>query len=1217
MGSSATNVGDRLGPYRVIRRLGAGGMGVVYHVVDEQRGANLALKLLPRVTSKALYRFKNEFRRASDLAHRNLVRLYELNTVDDAWFFTMELIDGVDFQAYVEQVWEEAGGSVAVVAERLRPILRQLAEGIAALHATGLLHLDLKPTNVLVERGGRVVVLDFGLSQPSTPDPETAGNQELAATPQFLSPEQVAGKLPTRASDWYAAGLMLFVALKREFPFRGSVWESLFARTQQPAPRLAATLPDIPPDLDALCALLLEREPESRLSGEEVLQRLGAPVPQGVARAPLIGREAQLESLLKLYREASTQAPTYVHLRGLSGVGKSALVRHFLEALRTDGAPLVFLGRCYEWEAVPYKGFDPIIDSLMKHLDGLPVREQRELLDEDAHLIARLFPVLRGSKALREPQVSPGELPEAVELRRRAFLALKRILGRLCERGRVVVVLDDLQWGDADSAALLMELLAAPAPPLFVLAAYRSDEAAQSPFFREIALRQDAQAPVCRAVEVELTPLSAEDSVRLATTLHGGQGLDPEQGRRIARESGGNPLFIEQLSRPEAGVEVGTGATQLSLRQVVQARVGQLPEDCRRILAVLAVAGRPITQETALQATVGGSEEPLGALAQLRAAHLIRTRGARTVDTLETYHDRIRESVVAGLPPAELREVHAALARVFVEKGEAELEVLAHHFLHAGEVSRAAGYTFLAAERADAALAFEHAAELYGQCLSWEADADRRQLLRVRRARALVNAGRCVQAAPLFLEAMEGSDVHERRALHWQAIEAYLVAGHIDEGVSAARSLLRELGASYPESSAGAIASVLGRLVQLQLRGIQFQTREESSIPPERLARIDLDWALGKGLTFVMPPRGMSFMFRSLLEAVKVGEPRRVARGLAFIGAGFCMGTGWIARQGEAYLVRAEALAVEDGGPYLRGMVLVWRAYTQLFVGRWRAAYEQGERGLQLLTQCAGVHWENTVGAMVVLLGLDAMGRRPEVELRASRFLREASERGDLYAQVVFTQFLADCRISSGDTADARHRARWVVERWTRSGYTVQQLYSMRIEAYCDLYEGRPDLAAERLFKDWPTIERNRDLWVPMSRIDILLLRARIELAIAEARGDEARLQSCEKTARRLFEEPMRLEGKAHAALIRAGIAACQAKRGEALAHLDTSIAEYTRLDMELHAMCARRRRGELTGDAGQVAEADAWMKDHGIVDPTAWLKVFAPGFTARATAGS
>ena len=144
--------------FTVRRRLGMGGMGVVYEVDDTARREIVALKTLRRTTAVDIYRLKREFRSLADVVHRNLVSLYELFADDDQCFFTMELVPGENFVDYVRGTGE-AGRSD----ERVVSAVRQLVEGILILHRMGKLHRDIKPSNVLVTPDGRVVILDFGL----------------------------------------------------------------------------------------------------------------------------------------------------------------------------------------------------------------------------------------------------------------------------------------------------------------------------------------------------------------------------------------------------------------------------------------------------------------------------------------------------------------------------------------------------------------------------------------------------------------------------------------------------------------------------------------------------------------------------------------------------------------------------------------------------------------------------------------------------------------------------------------------------------------------------------------------------------------------------------------------------------------------------------------------------------------------------------------------
>src|SRR5262245_45741804 len=151
--------------FEVRRRLGGGGFGEVYESYDRNQQQLVALKVLRRTDPAFLYRFKREFRALVDIRHPNLIELYELFSEDQLWFFTMELVRGVNFLAYVAHRHgsQARTGSAACNLERFRNASLELSEGIVALHSRGILHRDIKPGNVLVSSNGRVRLLDFGL----------------------------------------------------------------------------------------------------------------------------------------------------------------------------------------------------------------------------------------------------------------------------------------------------------------------------------------------------------------------------------------------------------------------------------------------------------------------------------------------------------------------------------------------------------------------------------------------------------------------------------------------------------------------------------------------------------------------------------------------------------------------------------------------------------------------------------------------------------------------------------------------------------------------------------------------------------------------------------------------------------------------------------------------------------------------------------------------
>ena len=199
--------------YSILGRIGSGGMGAVYRARDHDRDQVVALKTLFGVDPSSIYRLKKEFRALAKVVHPNLVAFYELVAEEGEWFFTMELVDGVEFGRR---------GSDGADIPALRRSLPQLAAGIQAVHEAGKLHRDLKPSNVLITPEQRVVILDFGIvADLKATGGATATHEQSGGTAAYMAPEQAEGEAVS-ASDWYAMGVMLYEALTGELPFSGA-----------------------------------------------------------------------------------------------------------------------------------------------------------------------------------------------------------------------------------------------------------------------------------------------------------------------------------------------------------------------------------------------------------------------------------------------------------------------------------------------------------------------------------------------------------------------------------------------------------------------------------------------------------------------------------------------------------------------------------------------------------------------------------------------------------------------------------------------------------------------------------------------------------------------------------------------------------------------------------------------------------------------------------
>jgi eukaryotic-like serine/threonine-protein kinase len=1275
LGAAAAR-GSALADYEILGELGHGGMGVVYRAYDRRRGEVVALKTMQRLGPSALYRFKREFRALADVVHPNLVTLHELSSDGRNWFLTMELVEGVDFLEYVRAGTsrptpsddddqpstcpqtdlpgrgaaagpepEEPGpggarphgtspgrlGLSPSQLSRLRDALKQLAAGVAALHDAGKLHRDIKPSNVLVTRRDRVVLLDFGLAA----ELEGMGRHQstephVLGTIAYMAPEQAAGRPVSSASDWYSVGVMLYEALTGRLPFRGSPLEVLAAKqgSEPPAPRHLG--PVVPEDLDALCVELLRRNPVARPSGREVLRRLGGlPDDPGISqlpwlprdhRVPLIGRERHLGALNAAFADVGRGQTVALYMHGQSGAGKTALVQCFLDGLIERGEAVVLTGRCYERESVPYKALDSLVDALGRYLRHLPDLEAQAILPRDILSLTRIFPVLRRVEAVAATLRRVTEIPDPQELRRRAFAALCELLARLGDRRPLVLFIDDLQWGDADSAALLAELLRPPDPPvLLLLGAYRSEDAATSPFLRGLLGTREAANSAVDRHELAVEPLTPPEAQTLALTLLGRE--DPAakaQADAIARESGGNPFFVTELIRYLQGgarpTDRSSAAGEVALDQVLWMRVLRLPEEARRLLEVVAVSGRPLGQAEACRAAELGTAGR-AALAALRSGRLVRGTGPAERDEVETYHDRVRETVVAHLVPAVLEHHHRRLALVLEASGQADPEVLAVHLRGAGEIEKAGEYYALAAAQAAEALAFDRAATLYRLALDLRpTEGEERYRLRTQLGDALANAGRGVEAAREYLAAAAGANIAEALELQRRAAMQFLITGHVDAGLAVLRTVLSAVGMKLPSTPQRAFWSLLLRRAQIRLRGLGFRWRDVSQVSAENLTQIDICWSAVAGLSFIDPIRGAEFQTRNLLLALRAGEPYRIARALA-IEAGYASTAGKSSkRRAESLLQAADAIAQQVKNNYIYGIIILENAIVSYLTGRWKSAREFCERAEECFrSHCTGVTWEFDSTHFISLWSLTHMGEIAELSRRWPVVLKEAQKRGDLFlATTLNTYIMAIVRLAANDPEEAQRTIDQVMERWSQQGFHAQHHTALLARTHIDLYNGDGQAAWDRILKQWPTYVRSYLLSIKKLRIELLQSRARSALAAAACAVDPGPLlRAAERDALRLRREKMPWS-EAHAQFISASVAAGHDDTSSAVALLAAAATSFDAVDMKLYATVTRRRLGELLGgNEGRnlVAGANFWMTSQGIQDPTRMTAMYAPGF--------
>jgi hypothetical protein len=1166
----------------------------------------VALKALRQLDATRLSRFKHEFRSLVDLVHPNLVQLYELFGEDQVWFFTMELVKGVNFLSYIRP------RDVLVSWDRLRDALAQLTSGVQALHSAARLHRDLKPSNVLVSDAGRVLILDFGLVKEleSTSIEQSVA---LAGSPAYMAPEQAGGGPISAAVDWYAVGVMLFRSITGVLPFQGDWHEVLRRKQAEDAPNPRTLNPDAPEDLSEICLDLLRRSPELRADSQAIfsrLQRQAASLPSKPLD-PFVGRSNELNLLQERFRALEGGVRQVVLLHGRSGIGKTTLVGEFLGRVALEHPETVILrGRCRESESVPYKALDSVADQLVRYLRALPDASIAALLPRHPALLARIFPCFRELDTLSVFPERTNELIDHQEVRRRAFAALCETLGRITDRQPLIVSIDDLQWGDLDSIALLNELIVPEdAPSLMLILTFRSEDAASSPPVRLLRTFRGRITDLENWTEIDLAGLTDEDGLDLLQRLDGNLKLREEQLQGMVEESRGSPLFLRELLRftmhDGEPNEPGQSNPYVSVNEMILRRTSTLSPVARQLFEVLSVAVEPLSKAMLCRMVEATDAELSREISVLVRENLVRVTGGSDSGRLEPYHDQIRESLLASLSSSELKSLHKRLAQALEAEQTADPQRLLRHHLGADDTAAAYQSARAAARIAEKALAFDRAASFYTAAIeTGEADAKSLAILHCQRAEARAKAGRGREAADDYLTAARWPELSDPFQMRRLAAEQLMRSGYLDEGVTAFTGLLRSAGFWMPATPMQSILAMLALRAFMRLRGLGWRRRNESDISAVTLRNLDLLWAGASVFLVVNPVFGTYLQARHMLGALQAGEPLRLALSVSQ-GAPFeALGGVPYYRKGRRFLDFAEDIASELHNSYLSSVISVNCIFVDFLCSRIRDGLEHSRKAIRMLSELGIAQtWEGSTAKLGLIWFLSWGGRIREMSELVPGILDEARSRGDVYTYVInrcgAPSHWADLAADNPDRA--LEQVAQALAQWSQVRYDCPHFGAVYASVECELYAGRIDQAHNRLLAEWPALKRSL-LFRRCQPFRILLFYLRGRTALAtwiEQRDNRILIREIElyisqlKNARSPW-------GTALGEAIESSLEAGRGHISKAILLLDSAETILNQQDFRLLAAAISRRRGELEGEDGRfrVQAADAFMRSENILRP-------------------
>ena len=928
------------------------------------------------------------------------------------------------------------------------------------------------------------------------------------------------------------------------------------------------------------------------MTAADVLVALGASPGLAPAVAGFVGRDDALTALSDAFAAASDRAAAVVWVEGASGIGKTTLLERFRRNIEEGSRPIVLRGRAREETSTPFPALDEVIDELAAYLERLPPAVTDLVVPKRDPGLAKVFPALARVPAIARAR-GGSRAGDPAHDRRRAFDALRELIHRLNRHTPVVLMIDDLQWLDHDSGALLAHLLSAPEPgvSLFV-AAVRTDGGQDSVLAIE-TLEAKLAFPVWR---IGLEPLTLdESSALLRDRWRGDAPLDAATVDRLARGSGGNPFLVDLLAASPGSLLGGADA----LEDAVLHQYRNLPGEAREGLELLCVSTRPVNVDLVTSAV--GAADP-GALDALRSDSLVRVTRSRDGWTMEPRHGAIREAVRNALDPETRRARHRQLAERLRAGPELDPEDLSlEHLSGSGDARAAAHIARQAAEVANQHMAFDRAASLFAVAAACALDeADRAALARAQ-SQALQNAGRRRRAGETLLDAAESiADEGLREALRREAGGHLLLSGDIPAGLNVLAPTLRTAAVDLPIDVAEGVRAAQRAVSILAVRG--FRPSSEGPAPTSaQLEHIDLLLLLSRGLAIV-DVRALPLACSALHAALDAGEPRRIMQACAVfvIAAAGHVPESLI----DAPLALCERLTATTSDPYARAILGAAQAQRANFKGDFLAAESGFERSERILLEsCVGATRELAmVRDMAVFIQYAHKGDfRTQID-RTQRWLAEANALKDTF----HTSMLRVAHAIVWIAHDQPGRARAELRRAEREGSLVGGTLDAVVALYDDIAERYEACEGARERGPRDEILRGNAEHTPFLSGYLLLDDAWWAMRdVARGRGADGRDIPAWIAKLRRFEADV---WTAVADALEANWVHLRGDREGALRLAEASEQGFCRLHMLCLAACARKRRGQFVAGALGARledEADADLRRLGVVDVERWTRAY------------
>ncbi|UCH66450.1 MAG: protein kinase [Ignavibacterium sp.] len=715
-------IGTTISYYKILDKLGEGGMGVVYKAKDLKLKRDVAIKFLPRfdtINSEARERFKIEAQAAAALNHPNITTIHSIEDNQDDPFIVMEYIEGEDLK--------KRGKSELHSFKDINQIAIQICEGLLAAHEQGIIHRDIKSSNIMLTKKDQVKIMDFGLAKISSGTQVTKETQTLG-TAAYMSPEQAQGEKVDNQTDIWSFGVVLYEMLTGKLPFPGDYEQAVIFSilNEDPKPVEKTSERQIPDNFKQVVMRCLQKSKEERYSSiEEVLTDLSlekqqAPISTGIdyriefinqssidKEDSFTGREEQLKILYQKFKEIDTTNESTILIYGESGIGKSQLISKAQKEIDSLSINTI-RGRClYKEGGLPYHPFVSGIKNSISYVNENFIESLIQLSQNRGLNFNNRIPHIKSLLNFSNESV-------ALLHKEQLWDSVVVMLNILSSEQPLIIILDDLQWADKTTLGLFSFIARNISNlPIMQIGIYRrgsaaSDEIIDEEHIFESLRRLKIDGVAC---QIDLAGLNEEETTEYVNKLFGSDKVSQNLINKIYKHTDGLPLFISELVNllKEKQLVYADGDVwklkedqQLQfvskkIKDIIFQRVSGLDKELNEILEIASCEGEYFLSET-ISACLNIDRIPLLKQLQLLESKYNLIRHEKNLYRFN--HLMVREVLYESILPELREEYHRMIGSYLIEKYSIKDDYaarIAHHLTSSNQEEKSLEYFLSAA----------------------------------------------------------------------------------------------------------------------------------------------------------------------------------------------------------------------------------------------------------------------------------------------------------------------------------------------------------------------------------------------------------------------------------------------------------------------------------------------------------------------------------------